>query len=457
MSLFFFIFITFLQLLSKNLINTEIVFVFEQFRNGIYEYSSIGETVNTSKVLLDILDRKLSPAGMRSIYLLGIYIREKYKNIINRKITSKNVFLYSKELDLHVLCAQSQLLGMFPLEEGILLNKIEIDLSFPQTKIPLEAEVEIGELGNLSVPKTIKPFALRYFSDEVNKHLLSITNECEPLNKLRVKNSQNEEIQNIIKEFNKKHKHMLLGLFNMNEDSSPLLDDFHYLLRFVQHYIIYYRVYLSDFKIDESQQNFLEVYNDCVKFINKSLELVEATEDVSIISMSSTLKKLIKFMDQRIKYDKEYDEESEELNEDNTPKFVIYSGDILSVYYLQVVLRKGFNVPLIYPDFAANQFLELHRQDGIPYKKLNATHYHVEYYFNGELLLNVSYVKFKEIIGKLEWNSKKINNFCKEKSPSKIDHIFYASLFLSIFIISLSILRTKWAAERLKNLTEKPF
>ena len=53
-------------------------------------------------------------------------------------------------------------------------NKIEIDLAFPQTSIPLEAQKEIDFLGNLSVPKSIKPFALRYFSDEEKQHLLSI-------------------------------------------------------------------------------------------------------------------------------------------------------------------------------------------------------------------------------------------------------------------------------------------
>ena len=93
---------------------------------------------------------------------------------------------------------------MFPLEEGIILNKIEIDLAFPQTSISLEAKNEIDILGNLSVPKSIKPFALRYFSDDEQQNLLSINNECPRLNKIKEKNIDNEEFQNIMKEFFKK-------------------------------------------------------------------------------------------------------------------------------------------------------------------------------------------------------------------------------------------------------------
>ena len=209
------IFYFILLYIQNNLIKSEIVFVFEQFRNGIYEYKSIGEEVETQKINLNLVDKKISASSMRSFYLLGLYIKEKYGNIINPKINSKNLYIYSKELDIHVLSAQSQLLGMFPLEEGILLNQIEIDLAFPQTAIPLEAQEEINELGSLSVPKSIKPFALRYFSDEEKQHLLSINEECPRLTKIKEKNAEEENFKKEIKEFNEKHGDELLSLFKI--------------------------------------------------------------------------------------------------------------------------------------------------------------------------------------------------------------------------------------------------
>ena len=438
-----------------NLIKSEIVFVFEQFKNGVYIYNPLGDDIEKQKANLNLVDKKISPASIRSFYLLGFYIKEKYKNIINSKITSKNVFIYSKELDIHVLSAKSQLLGMFPLEEGILLNQIEIDLAFPQTAIPLEAQEEINQLGRLSVPKSIKPFALRYFSDEERQNLLSINDECPRLTKIKEENVKSEVFQKEMKDFNNKHGQELLSLFKIS--NSTLIEDYNYLSKIIEHYISYYitKQYLNDSNIDLNKLNIL--YQDCIDFQNKSFINVEATSDISIISMSASLKSLIRFMEERIVYDQGYDENSTKIKDDRTPKFVIYSNNGLSLYYLQIFLKEAFDIPLKYPGFSANQFIELHRKDGIPYKDLTENDYHVEYYFNGELLLKKDFIEFKNKISELEWSSRKINNFCKHKSANILDLAFYFSLICSICIILVSIVRTKFASDRLKELIGDKF
>jgi hypothetical protein len=447
--------------LQNYLIKSEIVFVFEQFRNGLYKFIPLGATEESQNIGLKRIDKQITPSSMRAFYLLGLYIREKYKNIINRKITSKNLYMYSKELDIHVLTAQSQLLGMFPLEEGIILNQIEIDLAFPQTSIPLEAQQEINCLGNLSVPKSIKPFALRYFSDDEKQNLLSINNECPRLTKIKENNIKKEEFQNVMKTFLNKHGNDLDNMFNLY--NRTLINDYDYLSIVIDHFLSYYknRHFLEQeekynrYKLPKEKLDIL--FNDCIEFKNKSYLLVEATKDISIISMSATMKKLVKYMEERISYDQKYDETSAELNEDNTPKFLMYSNNGLSLYYFQVFLREAFGVELKYPFFASNQFVELHRKDGIDYKDLKEEDYHIEYYFNGELLLKIDFVDFKNKVNELEWSSRKINNFCKHKDANILDHMFYFSLSGSIFIILISIIRTKKAEERLKNLTEDKF
>jgi hypothetical protein len=388
---------------------------------------------------------------------LGLYIREKYKNIINKKITSKNVFIYSKELDIHVLSAESQLLGMFPLEEGILLNQIEIDLAFPQTAIPLEAQEEINQLGSLSVPKTIKPFALRYFSDEERQNLLSINDECPRLTKIKEKNSKDEFFKKEMKNFNDKHGEELLSLFKIS--NRTLIEDYNYLSKIIDHYIGYYatKQYLNSNNTNYNLDKLNLLYKDCIDFRNKSFIYVEATSDISIISMSSSLKTLIRYMEERIAYDQDYDEHSTQIKDDRTPKFVIYSNNALSLYYLQIFLKEAFDISLKYPDFSSNQFIELHRKDGIPYKELKEDDYHVEYYFNGELILKINFVDFKNKISELEWSSRKINNFCKHKSANILDHAFYFSLIFSVLIIVYSIIRTKKASDKLKNLIDDKF
>ena len=447
-----------ISLLQNFLINSEIVFVFEQFRNGIYKYIPLGLTKESQKLNLNRIDKEITSPSMRAFYLLGLYIKEKYSNIINPKINSKNLYIYSKELDIHVLSAQSQLLGMFPLEEGIILNKIEIDLAFPQTSIPIEAQKEINILGNLSVPKSIKPFALRYFSDDEKQNLLSINNECPRLTKIKENNIKNEIFQKEMNNFIEKHGNELSNMFNLY--NKTLINDYNYLSIVIEHYLSYYKN--KQFKENDdvrklSKEKLDILFNDCIDFKNKTYLLVEATKDISIISMSATLKKLVRYMEERISYDQKYDESSEELNEDKTPKFLMYSNNGLSLYYFQVFLREAFNVELKYPFFASNQFVELHRKDGIEYKNLKEEDYHVEYYFNGELMLKINFIDFKNKINELEWSSRKINNFCKHKDANILDHMFYFSLSGTIFIILISIIRTKRAAERLKNLTEDKF
>ena len=447
-----------ITLLQNNLILSEIVFVFEQFRNGIYKYIPLGLTKESQKEHLARIDKEISSPSMRVFYLLGLYIKEKYKNIINPKLNSKNLYMYSKELDIHVLSAQSQLLGMFPLEEGIILNKIEIDLAYPQKTIPLEAQKEINILGNLSIPKMIKPFALRYFSDDEKQNLLSINNECPRLTKIKEKNMENEVFQKEMTNFINKHGNELIDMFNLY--NRTLINDYNSLSIIIEHYLSYYKNKQYNEKDDVkklSKEKLDILYKDCIDFKNKSYLLVEATKDISIISMSRTLKKLVKYMEGRIAYDQKYDENSKELNEDNNPKFLMYSNNGLSLYYFQVFLREAFNVELKYPFFASNQFVELHRKDGIKFKDLKEEDYHVEYYFNGELMLKINFIDFKNKIGELEWNSRKINNFCKHKDANILDHMFYFSLSGTIFIILISIIRTKKAAERLKSLTEDKF
>ena len=457
---FFLLFIITIHLQNYK-INSEIVFVFEQFRNGLYKFIPLGHTEESQTINLNKVDKQFTSVSMRSFYLLGLYIKERYKNIINQKITAKNLYIYSKELDIHVLMAQSQLLGMFPLEEGIILNKIEIDLAFPQTSIPLEAQKEIDILGNLSVPKSIKPFALRYFSDDDQQNLLSINHECPRLTKIKENNIESEKFQNIMKNFLEKHGNELSNMFNLY--NKTLINDYNYLSIVIDHYLSYYknRYFLEEeenFNRNRlSQAKLDELYKDCIQFKNKSYLLAEATKDISIISMSETLSKIVRYMEERIAYDQKYDESSPELNEDNTPKFMMYSNNGLSVYYLQVFLREAFGVELKYPFFSSNQFIELHRKDGIEYKNLKEEDYHVEYYFNGKLLLKINFIDFKNKINELEWSSNKINNFCKHKDANILDHMYYFSLSGTIFIILISIIRTKRAADRLKSLTEDKY
>jgi hypothetical protein len=72
------------MIISISIVKSEIVFVFEHFRHGARS------SVFIDKYNIDIYDIKwigdgeLTSVGMRMLYLIGVHIRDKYKNIINK-------------------------------------------------------------------------------------------------------------------------------------------------------------------------------------------------------------------------------------------------------------------------------------------------------------------------------------------------------------------------------------
>ena len=54
------IFLLFLLTINLNLIKSEIVFVFEQFRNGLYQFIPLGHTKESQTINLNRVDKKVT-------------------------------------------------------------------------------------------------------------------------------------------------------------------------------------------------------------------------------------------------------------------------------------------------------------------------------------------------------------------------------------------------------------
>ena len=141
----------------------------------------------------------------------------------------------------------------------------------------------------------------------------------------------------------------------------------------------------------------------------------------------------------------------------NIPKFVMFSGHDYLIAAVQIFLNTVFGIPCFYPNFGSNQFFELHIQDGIDMDKLNESHFHVEYFYDGNLLLNISYVDFKEEIKSHIWSYDKINNFCKVDNQSLIDYILYIILIVSNFYIIFVMFKENMNEKKNRNSARSPF
>ena len=86
------------------------------------------------------------------------------------------------------------------------------------------------------------------------------------------------------------------------------------------------------------------------------------------------------------------------------PKYVMYSGHDTTVTALQVFLEKAFDIEVRKIPFASCMMFHLLKDD--------KENYYVKYFFNDELMLNITFNEFKSQIKKIAWKDYQIEDFC---------------------------------------------
>ena len=431
----FLFFIIFFLITNFYPTNEEIVFVFEHFRHGASSSKYVNKNYTDLYDIKWIGDGELTSVGMRMLYLIGVHIRTKYNNIINKNTSSKELLVYSTDLNRTILSAESQLLGMFPPEKGKAIPKDDIKRSYPPNKISKEAQSEIDKLGNISIPSKIRAIPINFFHKERKPYLLTEKEDCPKTKLIKEKNYKKKDIHDFIKEFNEKYSDKLMKYFNITD--KKVFEDYSFLVEITDHFIsnyIHKRKNLIFF--EEEGIDLKEYYEQCLKFKNMSMYEIETTKEVGVMASSPIFKDIIHYMDNIINIYKK----REHLKKKAT-KFLMYSGHDYIIAAVQLYLNAAFGIPCSYPGFAANQFFELHKEDGIDDNKLKENNFHIEYYFNGNLLLNISYPKFKKRISELMWSMDQIIDFCKVEKYSVLDYLLYFVVSFSLISISIAMFK----------------
>ena len=129
-------------------------------------------------------------------------------------------------------------------------------------------------------------------------------------------------------------------------------------------------------------------------------------------------------------------------------KFVMYSGHDYVMAAVQLYLHAVFGIECFYPSFASNQFFELHKQDGIDDALLNEKHFYVQYFLDGNLLLNISYLEFKRKISRIMWSTDQIIDFCKVENYSFVDYMLYFILSFSLISITIAMFKENYVEKK---------
>ena len=447
-------FIFFLLFTNFYITKEEIEFVFEHFRHGARSSVFVNKQYMDMYDIKWIGDGELTSVGMRMLYLIGVHIRDKYSNIINKNTSSKEILVFSTDLNRTILSAESQLLGMFPPEKGKEIPPDYMKIAYPPNKISKEAQNEIDKLGNISIPSKIRAIPINYFHKEKKPYLLTEEEDCPRTKYIKQDNFKKKDVQNFIKEFSVKYSNKLMDYFNITDKN--IFENYYFLLAVTDHFISSYIHKRKNLIFFENEGiNLKEYYEECIKFKNISMYEIETTKEVGIMAGSPVLKDILHYMDNIINLNKKKNKDLKKKK--NTPKFVMYSGHDYIIAAVQLYLNAVFNTPCFYPGFASNQFFELHKQDGIDENNLNENHFHVEYYFNGNLLLNVSYPEFKRKISEIMWSMDQIIDFCKVEKYSFVDYLLYFVLSFSLISITIAMIKENIGEKKRQNINKNKY
>ena len=430
---------------------SEIVFVFEHFRHGARSSVYIDKHNTDIYDIKWIGDGELTSVGMRMLYLIGVHIRTKYNNIINKYTSPRELIVYSTDLNRTILSAESQLLGMFPPEKG---EKIDPNLkkySYPPNEIPLEAQNEIDRLGPVSIPSKIRPIPINFFHKEKKPYLLTEESDCPRTKFIKQQNYKKKDVQDFIRNFREKYSDKLMKYFKITDKS--IFENYYFLLEVTDHFISSYIHKRKNLKFFEDEGiNLKEYYEECIKFKNISMYEIETTEELGIMAASPIFKEMLYYMDNIININIKNDLEKK----NKTTKFIMYSGHDYIIAAVQLYLHSLFGTQSYYPEFAANQFFELHKKDNVDDNKLKEDDFFVQYLYNGKMLLNVSYSEFKKKIMKKMWSMAEIIDFCKVEKYSFVDYLLYLVIGFSTISISYAIIKEN-ISEKKKNTVKNRY
>ena len=168
----------------------------------------------------------------------------------------------------------------------------------------------------------------------------------------------------------------------------------------------------------------------------KSLFLfhAECNEEMGELAASPSFRKIVKWMELRINKD---------ISKKRTfsygePKFVMYSGHDMTLAPFQLFMKSLFGTRIQYTGFASNIYIELHKKDNL-INNPTLDDYHVEYYIDDEIALNISFVDFKNAVLREAWSEERIMQYCQPPLEGRIILVVVVGLIVISFILFLTV------------------
>jgi hypothetical protein len=431
------IIIILISLIKQSLLKTPI-FVFSFFENGLTSPNNLNEKMK------DIFNQKwenknkLTSIGRRMQYILGYNNYKKYienNSFLSLKFNPFEIYVLSKKNNKNIESVECHLQGFYPLNnlfsEKIYLNQQK--KSNPPINISKSLNLEIKKLNNLNSPLpefiNIIPYHIFYNFDYENKFI-----ECnEKINKIKEKNLENNNIKNLVFEFNLYYKNNFNKLLKEKGEYS-----FIYIIKICDNFIIdlNYGIDLSfieKYGINKNNfSNFCEKVNN-IKY--NDYYFGDEKNEINKVEISPLFNEILIYLKNKIN----------NLENENLKKFILFSGDEFTISGIEIFINKVFNNNIfINPIFASNIYFEVYKKENN--NSLNYENYEVKYIINDKLISTFNLNEFIENIENNIWKEEEIFNFCEIKikkiefdSYSKLKNIIWI-LIIIILLLTISII-----------------
>ena len=406
-------------------------FVFEISREGVrIPIQSIKTILNHYELFQD----ELSGIGGRQQFLLGLKKHQRYienYHLINSSYNPHDIFFGSCGTNSSFESASAQLQGLYPSGTNLNLSKLTISNSIPPNK---ENFNDIWKsLGLNSLPHNIGVFPVhKLFNDEFRFNLV-FPKYCPGIEEYLTKRKERLKIKKLIKEFQNKFGNIFKKILQKNDDDFSY-NDINIICNSI---ILEYSngINLSKYG-NKSEINNLILF----AFHFLSTDLIgsdeEKDDEIGLITMSNTMKRIIDWIDKKIYNDING---KEDYNNYDLPKLIMYSSTEKHIGVFEAFMHAAFQTTFKYPYYSSTLYIELFRDEND--KSIDENNYFINYFFNDELILSIPYLKFKKNIISLIKSDDEISNFCKFKKEGIFIYINFQKMILQIIltIILLSL------------------
>ena len=389
---------------------------------------------------------ELTGVGLRQSFLIGYRDRLRYieeKQLISEEYDPREILIYASDNNRTLMSANALLHGLYPPGTGPTIDPSLVDRAVPPVDSSLYEEEKkyLDNCNYTALPDRMNlvPVHINFEHEFFTQYETS--SKCPGLKTYEEKNKKRENVTQFLNQMKEKYKN-INKIFPDKQDAS--LDNYEFAYTFFDTLLCLYNDAADEFdtiinKLEmKGKEN--EVINDCKQFLFLNTVGNGIDNDKEFINylVSPLFKKIISFIDLRIKKDseKDFDYKGYDL-----PKYFIISGVSNSLGAFMSFMNKYFGTQIKYSNFSTNLHLELYLEEK-ENKNITENDYRIEYYYNDDFLLSIPYKEFKDKIKYILVDQIKLNQFCKEEEERKEQEIhikWYYYLIGSIIIVGIII------------------